>query len=57
MRLIEQQIIVENDSEGNLWFTLQERKVYFLFRGFWKNIYPMWQPTYVDACKLKKLKL
>lgn len=53
----ETQIIVSKDYNGKYWFTLQYRRVYFLFRGLWKYVYPLNQPTYDDAFDLiKKIK-
>jgi hypothetical protein len=49
---MEYQIVVQRDYQGDYWYTAQKRKVYFLFRGFWKNITPLMQPTYQDALDL-----
>lgn len=40
----EYQIIVERFN-GQLFYTAQYRLVYFLWRGTWRNILPMWQES------------
>jgi len=44
----EYQYIVKKFPTGTF-YTAQYRRVYFLFRGRWKNLTPQWQPTYEDA--------
>ena len=34
--------IIVNRFEGELWYKAEYRKIYFLFRGRWKNIRPAW---------------
>lgn len=46
--MIETQIII-NRASGKLWFTAQKRKVHMFFRGRWKDITPIMQPTFEDA--------
>lgn len=41
--------LVEKTVDGRYWYTLQTRKVYFLFRSRWVDVKPIWQPTYEDA--------
>lgn len=46
--MIETQIVT-NRASGKLWFTAQKRKVHMFFRGRWKDITPIMQPTFEDA--------
>lgn len=48
----EYRITVWKSVDGRYWYTLWYRKMYFLFRGRWKEIYPTNQPTYEDAINL-----
>jgi hypothetical protein len=41
-----------DDIDGDhIWYTGQRRNVYFLFRGFWQDIKPMWHRTYEEVEK------
>ena len=44
--------IVANKTTQQIWYTAYKRRVYFLFRGFWKPITPMYQITYEEADRL-----
>ncbi len=51
----EYQIIVIKDSmDGNYFYTAQVRRWWLFFRGWWKSLTPMWQPTFEDAEDLIK---
>ncbi len=45
----ESQIRVFKDTENNYWFTAQIRNVYFLWRGFWRDLKPICQSSYEEA--------
>lgn len=48
----EYQIVVVRDSDRLYWYTAQKRRIYFLFKGFWKDIMPCMQSSYQDALDL-----
>ena len=43
------QIIVTKDNKGNYWYTAKIRSFGIFWRGFWKTLKPMFQPTYDKA--------
>lgn len=45
----EYQIVVIRSSKGLLWYTAQVRNVHFLFRGKWRNLYPMFNGNIESA--------
>jgi hypothetical protein len=49
----EYQIIVIK-ADRNYFYTAQVRQWWLFFRGWWKSLMPMWQPTFEDAEDLIK---
>jgi len=50
--MLDKRVIVIKDKKDNYWYTLQVRRVYFLFRSRWTYALPMFQPSYDDALNL-----
>jgi len=54
MEKYEYQIIVIETRDNKFWYTAQARRFHFLWRGGWKDLLPMMQPSYWEAADLIK---
>jgi len=52
----EYKVIVFQDKNKCYWYTLEQRRIYFLLRGNWKRIKPTMQTSYKRAIALIKPK-